>query len=191
MLSDVGRLSDNINRILNLARLESRSYQPDFRMTDLVGTIETLLETHAPLFEGCDIRVHPPQEGTWHQPVDCPLFEMLVMNLLTNAVKYNRSDRPRIDIRFHALRGDLRLRFEDNGIGIEKRESRKIFRRFYQASRSEGTRTKGSGLGLNLVQHIARLHHGKVEAESRKDGNGSIFTLIFPGRNRRAGGDKP
>ena len=108
---------------------------------------------------------------------------MLVMNLLTNAVKYNQSERPRIDIRFQAGRGHLRIRFEDNGIGIDKREARKIFRRFYQAGRSGRLRAKGSGLGLNLVQQIARLHKGRVEAESPSDSGGSVFTLILPIRN--------
>lgn len=183
MLSDVGRLTDNINRILNLARLESKSYQPDFRSTDLVAFIGELLEVHAPLFEGCDIQIHAPAEKTWYHAVDQPLFDMLVMNLLTNAVKYNQSERPRIDIRFQAGRGHLRIRFEDNGIGIDKREARKIFRRFYQAGRSGRLRAKGSGLGLNLVQQIARLHKGRVEAESPSDSGGSVFTLILPIRN--------
>ena len=184
MLSDVGRLSDNINRILNLARLESKSYQPDFRPTDLVRAVNELIENHAPLFEGCDIRIHAPKEGRWHHPVDRPLFDMLVMNLLTNAVKYNQSARPRIDIRFEEGRRHLQLRFEDNGIGIDKREARKIFRRFYQAGRPGRKWAKGSGLGLNLVQHIARLHKGRVEAEGRTDGNGSLFTLLLPKRAR-------
>lgn len=184
MLSDVGRLSDNINRILNLARLESKSYQPDFRKTDLVQAIGELLETHAPLFEGCDIRIHPPETGEWHRYVDRPLFDMLVMNILTNAVKYNRASQPRIDIRFHSGRRNLYLRIEDNGIGIDKHEARKIFRRFYQAGRSGRMQAKGSGLGLNLVQHIARLHKGRVEAESRADASGSAFTLILPKRRR-------
>jgi signal transduction histidine kinase len=184
MLSDVGRLSDNINRILNLARLESKSYQGDFRVTDLVRSIEDLLRLHAPLFEGCDIRIHPPAGGDWLHPVDRQLFDMLVMNLLTNAVKYNTSDRPRIDIRFQNDRRNLRLCFEDNGIGIGKGESRKIFRRFYQAGRPGRTLAKGSGLGLNLVQNIARLHKGRVEAESREGAAGSVFTLILPKRKR-------
>jgi signal transduction histidine kinase len=182
MLSDVGRLTDNINRILNLARLESKSYQADFQRTDLVQSIEDLLKTHAPLFEECDIHIHPPTGGTWRHPVDRPLFEMLVMNLLTNAVKYNDADRPRIDIRFYAERRHLRLCFEDNGIGIDKREARKIFRRFYQAGRSGGTLAKGSGLGLSLVESIARLHKGRVSADSRTDAPGSIFSLILPRR---------
>jgi signal transduction histidine kinase len=139
-------------------------------------------ETHAPLFEGCEIRIHRPDAGSWHHPVDRELFEMLVMNLLTNAVKYNSSDCPRIDIRFHEGPRNLRLRFEDNGIGISKGEARKIFRRFYQAGRPGRTLAKGSGLGLSLVQSIARLHKGRVEAKSRTEGGGSVFTLILPKR---------
>jgi len=184
MLLDVGRLSDNINRILNLARLESKSYQGDFRSTDLVQSVEDLLEMHAPLFEGCDIRIHPPAGNSWRHPVDRELFDMLVMNLLTNAVKYNQSDCPRIDIRFQEGRRNNRLCFEDNGIGISKGEARKIFRRFYQAGRAGRKLAKGSGLGLSLVQSIARLHKGRVEAHSRADGAGSIFTLILPKRKK-------
>ena len=93
-------------------------------------------------------------------------------------------DRPRIDIRFQNDRRNLRLCFEDNGIGIGKGESRKIFRRFYQAGRPGRTLAKGSGLGLNLVQNIARLHKGRVEAESREGAAGSVFTLILPKRKR-------
>ena len=107
---------------------------------------------------------------------------MLVMNLLINAVKYNQSDRPRIDIRFITGRRYLRLCFEDNGIGIDKKETRKIFRRFYQAGRPGRMLAKGSGLGLNLVQLIARLHKGRVAAESRPNQDGSVFTLILPRR---------
>ncbi len=180
MLADIGRLSDNINRILNLARLESKSYQAEFKPRDLVAVIEKCHRAHRGLFEGVRIEVHKPGAERFVYPVDRPLFEMLVMNLLLNAVKYNESDTPQVDVRFTLRHRHLWIDFIDNGIGIDRRESRKIFKRFYQAGRPGGNPPRGSGLGLNLVQHIARLHQGRVEAASRNDRRGSVFSLVLP-----------
>ena len=182
MLADIARLSDNISRILNLARLESKSYQAEFKPRDLAAVIEKCPRSHAGLFEGCRIVVHPPESGPLVYPIDQPLFEILVMNLLVNAIKYNESETPQVDVRFAVQHRNLRIEFIDNGIGIDRRESRKIFKRFYQAGRPDGNPTRGSGLGLNLVQHIARIHQGRVEAASRSDTRGSIFSVVLPTR---------
>ncbi|MDJ0722708.1 MAG: HAMP domain-containing sensor histidine kinase [Desulfobacterales bacterium] len=182
MLADIGRLSDNISRILNLARLESKSYQAEFKACDLVAVIDKCHRAHTGLFEGCRIVVHKPDAEQFVYPVDRPLFEMLVMNLLVNAIKYNESDSPQVDVRFAVRSRHLRIDFIDNGIGIDRRESRKIFKRFYQAGRPDGNSLGGSGLGLSLVQHIARLHQGRVEATKRSDAQGSIFSVVLPAK---------
>ncbi|MBL0712508.1 MAG: HAMP domain-containing histidine kinase [Desulfosarcina sp.] len=179
MLADISRLSDNISRILNLARLESKSYQAEFKPLDLVQVIEKCHEDNAGWFEGCRIVVHKPAAQLVY-PIDRSLFEMLVMNLLVNAIKYNESERAQVDIRFTIRHRQLRIDFIDNGIGIDRRESRKIFRRFYQAGRPGDNQLRGSGLGLNLVQHIAKIHQGRVEAASRTDARGSVFSVVLP-----------
>jgi len=180
MIQDVERLADNINHILNLAKIETKTYGGDFILSDLVETIRQFHQNNRHLFRDCNIRIHAPSE----QPVFClinpPLFEMLVMNLLNNAIKYNDSEKPAVDIRFLAEKGKLRIRFEDNGIGVEKAELKKIFRKFYQSGRPDSPAPKGSGLGLYLVQNIARMHKGKVVAEKRQDDKGSVFTLSLP-----------
>ena len=107
---------------------------------------------------------------------------MLLMNLMTNAINYNESERPRIDITFEQRPRELRIRFADNGIGLEKKEFKKIFKKFYQIGQPDDMSAKGSGLGLDLVQNIARIHNGKVIAESKGLGRGSEFTLILPFR---------
>jgi signal transduction histidine kinase len=182
MLADIGRLADNISRILNLARLESKSYQADFKPANLIAVIAKCHRAHTELFKGCRILVHKPQTAPLVYPIDRPLFEMLVMNLLVNAIKYNDSEAPQVDIHFRLRHRQLRIDFTDNGIGIDHRESRKIFKRFYQAGRSGGDPLRGSGLGLNLVQHIARLHQGRVEATNRSDGQGSVFSVVLPAK---------
>jgi signal transduction histidine kinase len=105
---------------------------------------------------------------------------MLLMNLVTNAIKYNDSDRPQIEIRFDLIGPKLFLHFEDNGIGFDKKEIRKIFKKFYQIGNVDNMTAKGSGIGLHLVQTIARIHKWKVFAKSEGIGKGSVFTIIIP-----------
>lgn len=183
MLADVGRLSDTIGRILDLARLESRSYQADFESTDLVTAVEDCINQTPTVTAKADIRVHPPPGPRPVYPIDRSLFQMLVMNLLTNAVKYNTAEQPRVHIRFEQTRRHLRIHFIDNGIGLDEGDLRKIFRKFYQAARPVGIAVKGTGLGLNLVQSIAKIHRGKVTAENRRNSQGAVFTLMLPVRD--------
>ncbi|MBW2590119.1 MAG: HAMP domain-containing histidine kinase [Deltaproteobacteria bacterium] len=179
MITDVSRLSDHINRILNLARIESKSYKKEFVVSDLVDVIEQFYKSNDHLFKDCKITIHHPP-GPLLYSLNPPLFEMLLMNLLTNAIKYNESKVPRIDITFERQNRKLLISFKDNGIGLEKGKIKKIFKKFYQVSRLDNMSVRGSGLGLHAVQNIARIHKGKVVAKSKGKGEGSVFTLILP-----------
>jgi signal transduction histidine kinase len=99
---------------------------------------------------------------------------------MINAVKYNDSKIPTIDISIIPIKNELHICFKDNGIGFEKGEIKKIFKKFYQIGRSKNMTAKGTGLGLYLVQTIARIHKGKVSAQSNGSSNGSTFTLTLP-----------
>jgi len=180
MVQDVGRLSENINRILNLARIESKIYGEEFVVADLSATVEQFITDNHHLFRNCKINIHNSSGRSFPYRINVPLFKMLLMNLITNAVKYNESEKPRIDIIFKLYHRRLHIRFEDNGIGIEKAEIKKIFKKFYQSGRADDMTARGSGLGLHLVQNIARTHKGKVVAQSKGRGKGSVFTLMLP-----------
>jgi two-component system, OmpR family, phosphate regulon sensor histidine kinase PhoR len=179
MLVDVSRLADHINRILSLARIESKSYKKKFVVSDLIEVFEEFYKNNDHLFQGCKITIHHPANPLLYS-INPPLLEMLLMNLLTNAVKYNESKAPRVDIAFERQKKKLLIRFEDNGIGLEKGKTKKIFKKFYQVGRLDDMSARGSGLGLHVVQNIARIHKGKVVAESKGEGKGSVFTLILP-----------
>ena len=180
MIQDAGRLSDNISQILNLAKLEGKSYPKDFSILDLVQTIEEFLKTNNHLFQDCKISIDNPTAGTFLYNINVSLFEMLLMNLFTNALKYNDSDRPEINISFQPLEKELHIRFEDNGIGIDQKEIKKIFKKFYQVGSPNNRTAKGSGIGLFMADHIAKLHKGKLNAESKGQGFGTRFTFILP-----------
>ena len=186
MIQDADRLSGHINRILSLAQLESRNYRGKFSTANLVELIDDFYKKNGHLFSGTEITNHNPSGRAWPYPVDRPLFEMLLMNLMTNAVKYNACGTPRVDITFTRQGRDLRIGFTDNGIGMEKNQLKKIFRKFYQIGRSEDMSARGSGLGLYLAQNIARIHRGRIIARSEGVGKGASFILVLPLSAREA-----
>lgn len=174
MKRDTERLSQNVNRILHLAKLEDKNFKANFESRDIVNVINKLLKSTPHLFENVEINF------THNQPnifllLDVSLFEMLLMNLFTNAVIYNKSERKIIDIVLEKSENKIVLKIKDNGIGLEKSEQKKIFKKFYQV----GKASKGSGLGLYIVSSIVKLHHGDIKVESQGIGKGTTFTLEF------------
>jgi signal transduction histidine kinase len=184
MIQDVDRLLYNINRILNLARIESGSFRKEFVEEDMVCAITQFYQKNADLFRNFDVRVHHPAVKLIYYPINPLLFDMLLMNITINAMKYNESADPGLDVRFIFRKKVLDIRFEDNGIGIEKSEIRNIFKLFYQVGHTDDMTAKGSGLGLYMVQEIAKIHKGKVTVESDGRGKGTVFTLTFPLRTK-------
>jgi two-component system phosphate regulon sensor histidine kinase PhoR len=182
MLADVGRLTANINRILELARLEGRIYEGEFIDQDLVQVVTTYCHKNRQLFRDGALRIHNPGNRSFHYRINLPLFEILLANLLTNAIRYNAAERPQVDITFAVHGNSLQLVFADNGIGFEKREAKKIFKKFYQIERPDRPPGEGSGLGLYMVGHIVRIHKWKIKAESDGTGRGAKFTIFLPHR---------
>jgi len=180
MLTDVNRLSDHISRILNLARIESKSIRGDFSWLDPVETISRFLDKNNHLFTGCHIQTRDEVGRKVYGLINPSLFEILLMNLVTNAIKYNASKTPHIDISVRSRVNRIEIQIKDNGIGFDRRERIKIFRKFYQIGRSEDMTAKGSGIGLYLAQSIAKIHKGRLSAWSPGIGQGSVFTLTLP-----------
>ena len=181
MLQDIERLSLNINSILNVARMESKVYEGEFTAVKIVEFVRNFLAGNSHIFRDSEIRVEDTDGRDYVLELNVPLFEILLMNIFTNALRYNDSEKPRVDVSFGLQDKMLQVRFCDNGIGIAKNERKKIFRKFYQGSRHEDrVLVRGSGIGLYMVQQIAKLHKGKIAADSEGPGKGSVFTLSLP-----------
>ena len=110
--------------------------------------------------------------------VDREAIARALVNLVNNALKYSETEKF-LGVKLYRANGVLKLEVVDQGIGIARNEQAKIFEKFYRAGSPLVHNTKGSGLGLSLVRHIAQAHGGEVAVESTP-GKGSTFTLTLP-----------
>lgn len=180
MLDDVSRLTNNINGILNLARLESKVQGVEFVVVDLVEEVLVFYRKNEQLFRESDILVNKSEGQKYYCSVNHALFQMMLMNLLSNGIRYNENDRPKISISFSQTENTVQLAIADNGVGFEKSQARKVFKKFFQIEQQELTRAGGTGLGLYMVDQVVRLHKGKVVAHSEGPRKGSEFVVSLP-----------
>jgi len=105
-------------------------------------------------------------------------FTNIINNLLDNAVKYSKENL-KIKLSTSNFNGHIRIKIEDNGIGMNKETLNRVFEKFYRAHTGNIHNIKGFGLGLSYVKSVVDALHGKIKAESTP-GKGSCFTLDFP-----------
>jgi signal transduction histidine kinase len=173
------RLTALINNILDFSRIEAGHKEYEFRQTDLADLVTNTLDIYRDQID--------EQGFTFERSIDMSLPPVRVdreaiarslVNLVNNALKY--SDREKfLGVRLYGADGIVKLEVADRGIGIARNEQSKIFEKFYRAGDPLVHNTKGSGLGLSLVRHIAHAHGGEVQVESAP-GKGSRFTLMLP-----------
>jgi len=109
---------------------------------------------------------------------DRELMEYACYNLLTNAVKYSPQ---RTEVRVSAWKesGHVRIAVKDQGIGMDQKEVKQIFQKFYRTKKAEESGEAGTGIGLSIVQQIVEQHGGEIDVVSQP-GAGSCFTLVLP-----------
>ena len=173
------RLSALINNILDFSRIEAGRKEYDFKQTDLAELVRNTLESYRFQIEqngfafeeniASDI---PPVN------VDREAIARSLLNLVNNALKYSK-DQKFIGVSLYRSNGGVKLEVRDRGIGIAPAEQDKIFEKFYRCGDPLVHNTKGSGLGLSLVKHIAQAHGGNVFVESTPE-RGSKFTIALP-----------
>lgn len=110
-------------------------------------------------------------------PINAPLVEQAVTNLVDNAIKYSSGSD--IHIKAEKIGNELAIHIADNGPGIDPEHLPRLFERFYRIDKARSRKQGGTGLGLAIVKHIAQAHKGRVEVKSVV-GQGSVFSIFLP-----------
>jgi PAS domain S-box-containing protein len=172
----VNRLSAIISDLLDISKIHAGRLDLHSGKTSLLALVKDSVETvkqQSPSHEfECDL----PQEDVMLM-VDGPKMSQVLINILTNAVKYS-PDNKKIVITAMRFGDQVRISVQDWGMGISPKNLDKIFNRFYRVSRSSA-QTEGMGLGLYISREIVEGHHGRIWAES-EEGKGSTFNIDFP-----------
>ena len=173
------KLGKNIDDLLELAEMGIPQSSWIFEPVDLVKVIEFSCATVEPLAKGNQIQleIHLPKEEIKISGIEDKLNQ-LFDNLLTNAIKYNRQGG-KICVSLDQTAEFVFTRIADTGVGISHQSLKEVFTRYSQVKTKPLGNTKGLGIGLSLVQEIAKLHQGEIQIESEL-GKGTTFTVIFP-----------
>ena len=172
------RLTALINNILDFSRIEAGRKEYDFRETDMRELVRNTLESYRYQIEQHGFTLEEKIGDVPPLRVDREAMARSLVNLVNNALKYSQ-DRKYIGVNLYRENGSVKLEVIDHGIGIPPHEQNKIFEKFYRVGDPLVHNTKGSGLGLSLVQHIAKAHGGDVVVDSAP-GAGSKFTITLP-----------
>jgi two-component system phosphate regulon sensor histidine kinase PhoR len=176
--SESKRLARMIEMFLNVERVsagEMELKKDSFLARDVMTGC---MERAAPLAERKRISVTMDPLRDAVLTGDRELLEYAFYNLLTNAIKYSPS-KTAVTV-FGGRDGEsYQISVEDQGIGIDQKEVRKIFQKFYRTRKAEQSGEAGTGIGLSIVEQIVLQHGGKIEVTSTP-GKGSCFTLILP-----------
>lgn len=181
--TETARLSAMIDRLLGWARMEAgkRTYHPE--TADPCRIVDDALRAFQPQLLTADakieVQVHRHvQEDLPKVFVDSAAMSEALLNLLQNAFKYTGPEK-RIALRAVRDGGEVVFEVEDNGVGIARREQKRIFDRFYRVDSLLTRVTEGSGLGLSIAQRIAAAHGGRISVDSTV-GKGSTFRIHLP-----------
>ena len=176
------RLSSLINNILDFSRIEAGKKEYSFRETDMADLVRSTLDSYRFEIEQNGFQFEQKIDNNLPQlRVDREAIARSLLNLVNNAVKYSAAEKY-LGVHLYRRDGDVNLEVVDHGIGIPAKEQLKIFEKFYRVGDPLVHNTKGSGLGLSLVQHIVQAHGGVVAVESTP-GRGSKFIITLPIQN--------
>ncbi len=172
------RLARMIQTWLDVERLGEGQMELRRETLSVEELVESCVERIRPLAEKKRISVQIASQLDGHLSADGELMEYAVYNLLSNAVKYSPPETV-VTVEAHRQNGFLRLSVRDQGMGLDEKELRSVFKRFYRTKGAEASGEAGSGVGLSIVEQIVTHHGGRVEVTS-KPGQGSCFTLVLP-----------
>ena len=172
------RLLKLVNTLLDFSRMEAGRVQASYQPTDLAGFTSEIASAFDSAMDNAGLRFsvacQPLAEPVY---VDRDMWEKIVLNLLSNALKFTFEGE--VDLTLKPVDGAVELRVRDTGVGIPEEHRERMFERFHRIEGAAARTYEGTGIGLALVQELVKLHGGSVRVESAV-GAGSTFTVTIP-----------
>ena len=173
------RLADIAQDLLILSELEGGADPPEPERISVRGVIDGAIATVASEARTRDVALVRDEVGDLYVNGSRLRLEQALLNLLANAIKFNR---PGGEVRVRAAlnpAGQVAITIADTGVGIPSQDVPRIFERFYRVDKARSRQVGGTGLGLSIVKHVVERMNGAVTVESTL-GRGSAFTLNLP-----------
>jgi two-component system, OmpR family, sensor histidine kinase CiaH len=174
-LQETNRLNTLTNNILVSSQLDGGGFKFSKEELDLSDLLKDCVHDYKNRYPERTFYEHiQPDMDVKGDPL---LLQMMINNLLENAIKYSGKETP-VSCILKNENGSIQLSIIDEGIGIPENERKNIFNKFYRIGNEATRKTQGTGLGLYLCRKIAKDHNADISVTNRK-GGGSIFTITF------------
>jgi heavy metal sensor kinase len=175
--SEVDRMTHLVDQLLLLARHDTGMIQPSCTIIDLTERIGAAIGRMTPVAAARHVTVLAHVDGVAQVYADPTMMDIILENILSNAIKYSRPHGS-VEVGIAHQDRSFRLAIVDHGVGIGEEHLPRIFERFYRADESRNSEISGSGLGLAIVKRLIELQHLSIHVES-KPGKGTTVTLTF------------
>jgi signal transduction histidine kinase len=186
-VADVDRVIRIFDALLRLAEIDAGMRRSGFVSVDVAELAATAVEFYEPAAELKGIALTIRSDGPTLAAGDPVLLAQALSNLIDNSLKY-APDQGAIEVAVErGADGSTQIAVTDNGPGINAAEKGKVVERFYRGDASRGT--PGVGLGLSLVQAVAKLHGGTLELTDREPGLRAVLTIVAEPRSPPANTD--
>jgi len=175
--AEAERLSALVTDLLDLRRLEERG-EAAREPVNLAAVVRSVVASEVARADARHVTVSVDAPDTVIVDGVAADLEIIVKNLVVNAVKYNREGGD-VTVTLAKDGPQVRLDVTDTGIGIPEEDLPRIFERFYRVDTARSRETGGTGLGLSIVRHAVELHDGNVTVTSSRQ-HGTTFTVLLP-----------
>lgn len=180
------RMISLVNDIIKLSKLDEKSISLEKEPIELLGLSKEIAKILSASAKAKNIKLDVHGDSGKIMGVQPVIYEM-IYNLIDNAIKYNVQNgtvevtvKEETPEKGHTFGNKTVISVRDTGIGIPKNEQDRVFERFYRIDKSRSKELGGTGLGLSIVKHAAKFHDAAINLSS-KEGEGSTFTITFPG----------
>jgi len=178
VINEVDRITALIDSLLEIARLGSANLAPDIIAFDLNRIVSDIVDRYKSSSEAKNLKFTTRFEGELTVEADPSMCDIIISNIVSNAVKYSFSNSTVI-VETGVYEGKAFCKVQDFGQGIGREHITKIFDRFYRVDESRDAKIAGKGLGLSIVKKLADIQSVEISVESEA-GSGTTFTIIFP-----------